>query len=158
MKYSLMILSILAILNISCSPEQVELSSETLDMKSQNIQNEEIPSSVEANQPTTTVSFDKMEYDFGTMNVGDKKETYFRLTNTGEEPLIISSAKGSCGCTVPDWPKNPIAPGDSEKILVVFTAKSEGVQTKTVTIQANTDPNPSRLKIKADVSKNSVMN
>ncbi len=105
-------------------------------------------------QPTTTVSWDKEEHDFGNIDEGDKVSTKFTFTNTGSEPLIISSAKGSCGCTVPQWPKEPVAPGESGTIDVEFNSKNKpGRQTKTVTIQANTDPNPIRLKIKAEVAK-----
>lgn len=105
-------------------------------------------------QPTTTVSWDKEEHDFGNIDEGDKVNTSFTFTNTGNEPLIISSAKGSCGCTVPKWPKEPIAPGGTGTIDVEFNSKNKpGRQTKTVTIQANTDPNPIRLKIKAEVAK-----
>jgi len=109
---------------------------------------------VDPDQPTTTVSWDKEEHDFGNINEGDKVSTKFAFTNTGNEPLIISSAKGSCGCTVPKWPKEPIAPGGTGTIDVEFNSKNKpGRQTKTVTIQANTDPNPIRLKIKAEVAK-----
>lgn len=109
---------------------------------------------VDPAQPTTTISFDKEEHDFGNINEGDKVEHIFKFTNTGNEPLIISSAKGSCGCTVPEWPKEPIPPGQGGEIAVAFDSKNKpGKQTKTVTIQANTDPNPTRLKIKADVAK-----
>lgn len=109
---------------------------------------------VAPDQPTTTVSWDKEEHDFGNINEGDKVATKFEFTNTGNEPLIISSAKGSCGCTVPEWPKEPIAPGGKGTIDVEFNSKNKpGRQTKTVTIQANTDPNPIRLKIKAEVAK-----
>lgn len=105
-------------------------------------------------QPTTTVSWDKEEHDFGNIKEGDKVNTSFTFTNTGSEPLIISSAKGSCGCTVPQWPKEPIAPGGTGSIDVEFNSKNKpGNQVKTVTIQANTDPNPIRLKIKAEVEK-----
>lgn len=103
------------------------------------------------NMPSTEIHFDKTEYDFGIMQKGEKQQTVFRFSNRGLEPLIISSAKGSCGCTVPEWPKQPIAPGESAEMVVEFTAKTEGTQTKTVTIQANTDPNPTRLKIMAEV-------
>jgi len=109
---------------------------------------------IDPDQPTTTVSWDKEEHDFGNINEGDKVSTAFTFTNTGNEPLIISSAKGSCGCTVPEWPKEPIAPGATGTIDVEFNSKNKpGRQTKTVTIQANTDPNPIRLKIKAEVAK-----
>ena len=80
----------------------------------------------------------------------------FVFTNTGEEPLIISKAKGSCGCTVPNWPKEPILPGKSGKIDVVFRpskGQAGSKQTKTVTVSANTSPENTILKITAFVNK-----
>ncbi|HNL06833.1 MAG TPA: DUF1573 domain-containing protein [Chitinophagales bacterium] len=101
----------------------------------------------------TTAKFDKMEHDFGKIKQGDKVKYSFKLTNTGKEPLVISSAKGSCGCTVPSYPKEPVAPGATANIDVEFDSKGKsGLQTKTVTINANTDPNPTRLTIKADIA------
>ncbi len=102
--------------------------------------------------PRTKVEFEEKSFDFGELTEGDKAEHVFRFTNTGDEPLIINSAKGSCGCTVPDWPKEPIAPGEMGEIKVKFNSKGKrNKQTKTVTINANTDPNPTRLTIKANV-------
>ena len=62
------------------------------------------------NAPSTTIAFTETDFDFGTINDGDQVQHTFEFTNSGDEPLIISNAKGSCGCTVPTWPKEPIAP------------------------------------------------
>lgn len=103
--------------------------------------------------PKTKMEFADMTHDFGTIDEGDKVSHVFKFKNTGDEPLIINSAKGSCGCTVPEWPKEPIAPGGQGDIKVEFNSKGKkNKQTKTVTINANTDPNPTRLTIKADVT------
>ena len=103
--------------------------------------------------PLAGMSFAESEFDFGTINDGDKVKHTFEFTNTGENPLIISDAKGSCGCTVPTWPKEPIAPGATGSIEVEFDSKSKpGAQNKTVTITANTEPAQSFLKIKAQVN------
>jgi len=108
---------------------------------------------VDPNVPKTTMEFADMTHDFGTIDEGDKVEHIFKFKNSGDEPLIINSAKGSCGCTVPEWPKEPVAPGGEGEIKVVFNSKGKkNKQTKTVTINANTDPNPTRLTIKADVT------
>ena len=82
------------------------------------------------------ITFDKTEHDFGTINEGDKVTTEFNFTNTGKEDLIIVDARGSCGCTVPQYPKNtPIAPGASGKILVSFDSSNKpGLQQKSVTL------------------------
>ncbi len=107
---------------------------------------------VDPNQPTTTVSFATETLELGDLEQGEKGNGVFTFTNTGNEPLIISNAKGSCGCTVPEWPKTPIAPGEKGEIAIEFNSKGKkGKQTKTVTIQANTDPNPTRLTVKANV-------
>ena len=103
--------------------------------------------------PTTTMVFDSYEHDFGTMEEGDAVTHIFSFTNTGSEPLILDKCKGSCGCTVPQCPKEPIAPGASGEIEVKFNSKGKkNNQTKTVTINANTDPGQTILKIKAFVN------
>ena len=107
---------------------------------------------VDPDLPKTTVEFDKTVVDFGDITQGDVVKDVVKFTNTGSEPLIISSAKGSCGCTVPEWPKAPVAPGETGEIKVEFSSKGKkGKQTKTVTIQANTDPNPTRLTVKSNI-------
>ncbi|MEC8113231.1 MAG: DUF1573 domain-containing protein [Bacteroidota bacterium] len=103
--------------------------------------------------PTTTMVFDTYEHDFGTLDEGDAVTHIFSFTNTGSEPLILDKCKGSCGCTVPQCPKEPIAPGASGEIEVKFNSKGKkNNQTKTVTINANTDPGQTILKIKAFVN------
>ena len=109
---------------------------------------------VDPNVPKTTVKFAETEYDFGKVKDGEKVTHVYKFTNTGKEPLIINSAKGSCGCTVPEWPKDPVAPGATGEIKVEFNSKGKaGQQSKTVTIMANTDPNPSQIIIKGVVEK-----
>lgn len=105
-----------------------------------------------AKMPKTTIVFKEMEHDFGKIKQGDKVKYTFKFKNTGKEPLVINSAKGSCGCTVPSYPKEPVAPGADGIIDVEFnSAGKSGAQTKTVTLNANTDPNPTRLTIKAEI-------
>ncbi len=104
--------------------------------------------------PIPTFTFSEEVHDFGTIKDGDVVEHIFEFTNDGEAPLIISDAKGSCGCTVPEWPKEPIAVGDKGEIKVKFNSKNKpGIQNKTVTITANTWPETTRLKIQANVQK-----
>lgn len=102
--------------------------------------------------PLTSINFENPNFDWGKVNDGDKVTHIFKFTNTGKEPLIISDAKGSCGCTVPEWPKEPIAPGAKGEIKVVFDSKGKGskegkMDTKKVTITANTDPAQTYLNI-----------
>lgn len=108
--------------------------------------------------PATTMTFPEPTHDFGEIMDGDKVEHVFSFTNTGKEPLVISNAKGSCGCTVPEWPKDPIKPGATGEIKVVYNSKNKGKvggknENKTVTITANTNPPETRIFIKGIVDK-----
>ena len=99
------------------------------------------------------LEFDKTEHDFGTINEGDIVETVFNFTNTGKSELIITSAKGSCGCTVPEYPKEPIMPGESGQILVKFNSSNRtNLQQKQVTLTTNTGTGQEILKIRAQVT------
>ncbi|MBU2915178.1 DUF1573 domain-containing protein [Reichenbachiella agariperforans] len=108
---------------------------------------------VKPDGPLPTFAFAEENHDFGNINEGDVVEHVFEFENTGDAPLIISDAKGSCGCTVPEWPKEPIGIGEKGVIKVKFNSrKKPGIQNKTVTITANTFPTQTRIKIKADVT------
>ena len=99
------------------------------------------------------MSFEEESFDFGTINEGDIVDHTFKFTNTGDAPLVISSAKGSCGCTVPSPPKEPIAPGESSEIQVKFNSRGKkNIQNKTVTITANTEKGKEVIRIKANVT------
>ncbi|WP_320814157.1 DUF1573 domain-containing protein [Flavobacterium sp.] len=99
------------------------------------------------------IELDKIEHDFGTINEGDIVETVFIVKNTGDSDLIIADAKGSCGCTVPEPPKEPIAPGQSAPIKVSFNSSGKpGQQNKTVTLTTNTESGNETFNIKADVT------
>ncbi len=88
---------------------------------------------------STRVSFAETEFVFDTINQGDKVEHIFAFTNTGDKDLIIANAFGSCGCTVPEYPKEPIAPGKSGEVKVTFnSAGKEGNQKKSITMVMNT--------------------
>lgn len=103
--------------------------------------------------PTTTITFEENNWDFGTIDEGDVVTHNFVFTNTGTEPLILDRCKGSCGCTVPKCPKEPIAPGATGMIEVKFSSKGKkNSQTKTVTINANTIPEQTRITISAQVT------
>lgn len=108
--------------------------------------------------PLTKIDFPESTYDYGEIMDGEEVIHDFSFKNTGDEPLIISNAKGSCGCTVPEWPREPIAPGESGVIKVKFASKGKGkvggnLQSKRVTITANTDPVNTYLTIKGKVNK-----
>lgn len=113
-----------------------------------------IPEPAKPQLPLTVMAFSEMDHDFGKINQDSENKKVFTFTNTGTEPLVIESAKGSCGCTVPKYPKEPIAPGKTGEIEVVYKpGKQKGVQNKTVTLVANTEPSNTILKIKADVQE-----
>ena len=102
--------------------------------------------------------FDKTEHDFGTINEGDVVETVFSFTNVGKSELIITSAKGSCGCTVPEWPKEPIMPGEAGEIKVKFNSyRKPNLQQKQITLRTNTEGGKEVLKIRAQVTPSPKM-
>jgi hypothetical protein len=103
--------------------------------------------------PTTSMKFAESSHDFGTIDQGTENKKIFEFTNTGSEPLVIENAKGSCGCTVPEWPKEPIPPGGTGEIKVVYKpGKQKNQQKKNVTITANTQPSKTVLTISANVT------
>lgn len=90
--------------------------------------------------------------DFGKITQGEVVSATFKFRNVGKANLIISSAQGSCGCTVPEWPKEPIKPGEDGRIEVTFNSNGkQGLQNKTITLVANTVPNTKVLAIKGEV-------
>lgn len=102
----------------------------------------------------TEMTFEKKQFDFGVVQEGDVVEHVYKFKNSGDKPLSIKNAKGSCGCTVPEWPKAPIAPGETGEINVRFDSnKKPGRQSKTVTITANTVPAQTVLTIQGEVIK-----
>lgn len=98
--------------------------------------------------------FEKEVYDFGKITEGEKVSFDYEFTNVGKTPLIIKEAIATCGCTVPEPPKDPIAPGAKSKIKVVFSsAGKEGLQDKVVTITANTIPAQTQVHLIGEVTK-----
>jgi hypothetical protein len=96
--------------------------------------------------------FNEEEFNFGTVKQGESVTHEFTFVNSGKEPLIISSAAGSCGCTVPQYPKEPIKQGEKATIKVTFNSAGKmGMQDKTVTIQSNAKTNPKVIHIKGNV-------
>ncbi|HET8885848.1 MAG TPA: DUF1573 domain-containing protein [Salinimicrobium sp.] len=98
------------------------------------------------------LTFDESEYDFGTIEQGTNVEHVFTFKNTGDAPLVITDAKSSCGCTVPTWTKEAIAPGETGEMLVKFNGSGKNQVTKTVTVTANTESGKEMIRIKAFVT------
>lgn len=138
----------------SANENQNKLGNEVELVEQATVSVEKAALSGTGNIPKTTMSFASMTHDFGAIEEGDKVSHVFTFTNSGDEPLIISDVKSSCGCTSKEWPKEPVAPGAESQIMVEFNSKGKpGKQTKSITVNANTNPNPIRLTIKADVNK-----
>lgn len=102
--------------------------------------------------PLAALSFETVTHDFGTIKEGDIVEFTYKFSNTGEVPLVIENAVGSCGCTVPDWSKTPVDIGKQGFVTAKFDSNGKkGFQTKTVTVTANTWPKQVKLEFKANV-------
>jgi len=98
------------------------------------------------------VAFTEAVFDFKEIYQGDKVEHIFEFENTGNKPLIISNVQTTCGCTVPQWPKEAIAPGAKEKLKVVFNSRGKmGRQNKVITIVSNAANNPERVRLTGSV-------
>jgi len=99
------------------------------------------------------IVFEKEEHDFGKVIQGEVISYAFRLSNQGEAPLVIADVTSSCGCTVGDYPKEPLQPGEEGFIRVTFDSKGrQGHQSKVVNVVANTTPGTHSLRIMADVT------
>lgn len=116
---------------------------------SQNVQPQGQPAIEKANGPVIT--FEKTVHDYGTVPYkGDGKCT-FKFTNTGNEPLILTNVRSSCGCTVPKWPREPILPGNSGVIHVEYSTDRVGMINKSITVQSNATNGDVTLRITGQV-------
>lgn len=116
------------------------------------VKNNESASGKIAGENMPVIEFVKDLHDFGKITQGEKVMYSFLFKNTGKSDLLISEVKTSCGCTAPDFPKEPIKPGADGKIDITFNSQGKyGLQTKTITVLANTQPNTKLLTIKANI-------
>ena len=97
------------------------------------------------------ITFETEVINYGTLEKGADGVREFKFTNTGKSPLIISNARGSCGCTVPTWPKEPIKPGESSSIKVKYDTNRPGPINKSVTITSNAKTPTKVLRIKGNI-------
>ncbi|GAB5539636.1 MAG: DUF1573 domain-containing protein [Salibacteraceae bacterium] len=128
--------------NVQDSVEQpaMEEKAETTEITADNV------------EALTSIEFTEEAFDFGEITQGEKVEHTFMFKNTGENDLVIVSAKGSCGCTIPKWPKEPIAPGATGEMFVVFNSDGKkGKQHKKVSVIANTEPATTVVALRGDV-------
>src|SRR5690606_9397521 len=105
----------------------------------------------EASTKLPVMTFEETEYDFGKIPQGQEVEHIFKFKNTGDAPLIVTNARSSCGCTIPEKPEGPVAPGETGEILVKYNGSGLNGISKTITITANTANGTEQLKIKAFV-------
>jgi hypothetical protein len=106
-----------------------------------------------ANSNAPEITFETEMHDFGTFKQGGNGVYEFVFKNTGKEPLIINNAQGSCGCTVPTWPKEPILPGKSSAIKVSYDTKRLGAFNKNVTLTTNAKTPTTVLTIKGVIEE-----
>jgi hypothetical protein len=146
MKTSLWILTCLIVFMFGCN------SNNKNAITSADVNN---PNSASGNTDMSSLpkfQFVTEEHDFGKLGQGEKVSFTFKFKNVGKSDLVISDAKATCGCTVADFPKIPVKPGAESGIVVTFnTEGKKGIQNKTVTLVANTQPNTKVLTIKAEV-------
>lgn len=107
---------------------------------------------VKSNQPSTSIALSESGFDFGKIKKGDKVQHVYEITNTGSNPLVISEVKPGCGCTVPDFTKEPILPGKKGKITLHFDSSSfDGNVQKYADVFANVEKSPIKLTFTANV-------
>jgi len=106
-----------------------------------------------SNLELPNIKFSKLNFNFGTIEKGEVISRYISFKNDGKRDLVISNVKSSCGCTVADWPKNPIAPNHSDSLLLELNSSSlNGKIMKTVTIISNSKPNTKVITINAQIN------
>jgi len=104
------------------------------------------------------ITFEETTHDYGTIEYNGDGSYEFVFTNKGKKPLILSNVRSSCGCTVPQWPRDPIAPGNSEKIKVKYNTRISGSFSKSITVYSNAETNPVTLRITGKVLPNQPTN
>ena len=150
MKHLFLVLCIIGFAFVSCTSDQQKKTIEP-----EMINN---PASAEPADADTSLlpksDFESDNHEFGPITEGEIVSYNFKFKNSGKAPLIITQASASCGCTVPEYSKDPIAPGQEGFIKVTFNSEGKhGMTSKTVTLLANTVPNTKVLTISADISK-----
>jgi hypothetical protein len=123
---------------------------------SQNVKENPGNNPIVSSTSTADIKFDKMTHDFGNVKWSGNGDCEFKFTNTGKEPLILSNCQGSCGCTVPTCPKEPILPGKTGVIKVHYDTKRSGPINKQVTVQSNAKSGQQILKITGTVEPQPV--
>jgi len=165
---SLFFIALVAVLTAACKDRDAEKKIAQLESRLAELEGKKSPAATTPTQatqapeekpegPLPTMEFQKTEHDFGTINEGDIVEYTYAFKNAGAAPLIIQGAQGSCGCTVPDWTKEPIPAGGTGFVKAKFDSNGKtNIQNKTVTVTANTWPKQTVLRFKAMVTPKAV--
>ena len=112
----------------------------------------EVATPAASNQPLTTIALSENNFDFGNIKKGDKVNHVYEVTNTGKNPLVISEVKPGCGCTAPEFTKDPILPGKKGKITLSFDSSSfDGSVQKYADVFANVEKSPIKLTFNANI-------
>lgn len=148
-------LGVLTMLSVvSCKKDQSadELITTASSEVSVDSANNNVVGATNNTQVLTNLALSEPEFDFGKIKKGDKVEHVYEVTNTGKNPLIISSVVPTCGCTVPEFTKDPIMPGQKGKITLKFDSTNfQGIVHKTAQLYANVSQVPIELKFTADI-------
>jgi len=150
----IIVLSISILAMVSCQNKTPDVSSDVRNDKGASISGADTPlvTPVPANGKYPEMIFEEETHDFGTIDQGEIVTTEFEFENAGGSDLIITEAKGSCGCTVPEFPREAIKPGETSQIKVSFNSSGKsGEQTKTVTLFCNTKEGKKVLHIKSNI-------
>jgi hypothetical protein len=152
---------VVALTLFSCKKEQTadQLVTEegTAQVATPNIDSHEDMVKEAQSKPLTNIVLSEAQFDFGKIRKGDQKEHTYEITNMGENPLIISQVKPGCGCTVPDYTKEPILPGKKGQITLKFDSSSfDGLVNKQAEIYANVEKAPIVIGFSADIQPSST--
>ena len=165
---TLFIATLVAVVSISCKDRDAEKKIAQLESRLAELEGKKSPTATptpataaapeeKPEGPLPVMEFSNTDHDFGTITEGDVVEYTYAFKNTGAAPLIIQSAQGSCGCTVPDWTKEPIPVGATGFVKAKFDSNGKpNIQNKTVTVTANTWPKQTVLRFKAMVTPKSA--
>jgi len=155
----IVLIAFVAVFATACKDKEAEKKIAALEARLAEMESKQAPKKipkepeVKPEGPLPVISFTEMEHDFGTIKEGQVVEYTYKFKNTGEAPLIIQDARPSCGCTVPEWSKEPIPVGAEGFIKAKFDSKGKtNLQNKTITVTANTWPKTNQLKFKAMVT------
>lgn len=142
-KGTIVILTVVSLWSCEEAPQEVSTDMLNFPTSSDAKQDQDLPE----------ITFESSTYDFGKISEGEIVEYTFKFENTGDAPLVLTAVEPSCGCTVPkNWPKKPLAPGESGEIIVEFDSHNRvGVTNKNIAVVANTSPSKTLLFLKGEV-------